>query len=184
MRRLLLLLLLAACTKEAPVTTEAVKPVTPAAPAVERARELVASSAELSEFQFTNAAWTTPVAAASMSAPVRTESRDLAKAGWIALDANGDVALNARSRGDKRFLMRPNGLLDVVPLAKKKMGEVTSVRKNDDGTVSVDFHWTWVPNEVGQAFRDGAVRDRLTAPHESRATLIWDGTAWIVLGIQ
>jgi len=188
MHRLLLVLLFAACTaactKEAPVVTEAPKPVTPAAPTAERARELIASSAELGEHQFTNAGWTTPVAASSMSAPVRAEANDLANAGWIALDAKGDVSLNAKSRGDKRFLMRPNGLLDVVPLAKKEMGEVTSVHKNDDGTVNVNFHWTWVPNAVGTSFRSGPVHDRLAVPQESRATLMWDGTAWMVLGIQ
>jgi hypothetical protein len=184
MRRLLLVLLLAACTAEKPVKTEAPKPATPAPPSAAQARDLIANSSELGEHEFTSAGWTAPVAGSSMSAPVRAEAHDLAAAGWIAIDENGDVSLNAKSRSDKRFLLRPNGLLDVVPLAKKEMGDILTVEKTEDGMVGVDFKWKWVPNEVGAAFRTGPVHDRLAAPHQSRAALMWDGTGWMVLKIQ
>ncbi len=184
MRRLLIaLLLLAACAAEKPATTETTKPATPAPPSVAQARDLLANSAEFSEHEFTNAGWTAPVAGASMSAPVRAEARDLATAGWISLDEKGDLFLTAKSRGDKRFLLRPNGLIDIVPLAKKEMGDVTRVEKNEDGTVGVEFSWKWIPNEVGTAFRAGPVHDRFTAAHQSRATLMWDGTSWMILKI-
>lgn len=184
MRRLLLaLLFLAACTAEKPAPPEAQKPVAPPPPSVAQARELLASSAELGEHEFTNAGWTAPVAGSSMSAPVRAEARDLANAGWIALDEKGDLSLTAKSRGDKRFLLRPNGLIDIVPLAKKEMGEVSSVEKNADGTAGVEFTWKWIPNEVGSAFRSGPVHDRFAAAHQSRATLMWDGTGWMILKI-
>jgi hypothetical protein len=182
---LLLIVLVMACSAEQPATTEsAPKPATPAPPTAQQARDLIAGSAEFSEHEFTNAGWTTPVAHSSMSAPVQIEARDLAAAGWIELDEKGDVALSPRSRYDKRFLLRPNGLLDVVPLAKKEMGDVLAVRKNPDGTTGVDFNWKWIPNEVGTAFRTGPVHDRFAVPHESRATLIWDGTNWTVLKIE
>ena len=71
-----------------------------------------------------------------MSAPVRQSVRELADAGWLAVDGAGDVTLTAKSRNDRRFLLRSNGLLDIVPLAKKEMGTVQSVQANEDGTVA------------------------------------------------
>jgi hypothetical protein len=179
------LTVLAACTAEEPAKPQAAqKPAAPALPTAQQARDVIASSAELGEHEFTNAGWTTPVANLSMSAPVRAEARQLADAGWLELDPKGDVALSPRARYDKRFLLRANGLLDVVPLAKKEMGDVLAVRRNDDGTAGIDFNWRWVPNEVGKAFLSGPVHDRFALPHESRATLMWDGTRWTVLKID
>jgi hypothetical protein len=159
-------------------------PATLPPPAADQARELVAGSAEFGEYEFTNAGFTTPVSGASMSEPVRQSVRDLAAAGWLTIDPAGDVALSDKSRTDKRFLLRANGLLDIVPLAKKEMGKVTNVSANPDGTASVDFTWRWIPNEVGSAFKTGLVHDRFAAEQDGRATLIWDGTAWSVLKIE
>lgn len=187
-RALAILLLLAACKAESPATTTsaaAPKPAAPAPPSAQQAHDLIANSGELAEHQFTNAGWTTPVARSSMSAPVRAEAQQLASAGWIALDEKtGDVMLTDKSRSDKRFLLRENGLLDVVPLAKKEMGDVSDVHRNDDGTVAVKFNWKWIPNEVGAVFKTGQVHDRFSTPHESTATLMWDGSAWSVLKIE
>jgi hypothetical protein len=119
-----------------------------------------------------------------MSEPVRQSVKELVAAGWLDLDPAGNVALTDKSRNDKRFLLRPNGLLDIVPLAKKEMGEVTSVRANDDGTARVDFTWRWIANEVGSSFKTGLVADRFAAPQDGAATLIWDGTTWSVLKIE
>jgi hypothetical protein len=175
---------LAACGGEAPSTaTGAPKAQTPPPPSVAEAQTMIGGSAELGEFEFTNAAFTTPVDLKLASEPVRISAKELADAGWISIDA-GQVTLNAKSRDDKRFLMRANGILDVVPLAKKEMGEVTAVHANADGTATADFAWRWVANEVGSAFKTGALHDRFATPRTSKATLIWDGSTWSVLKID
>jgi hypothetical protein len=185
-RFLLALVLLTACRgAEEPATTSSA-PATPSKqppPTIAEAREMIGSSAELSEFEFTNAAFTTPVELANASEPVRASAKELAAAGWISVDG-GRVALTGKSRGDKRFLMRDNGILDVVPLAKKEMGDVTAVHANPDGTATADFTWKWVANEVGTAFKTGALYERYSTPRSSKATLIWDGTSWSVLKIE
>lgn len=190
MKRLLAVLLLfaAACTSEKPAIADAdateTKPAAPAPPSPEQARDLIANSADFGEYEFTNAGFTLPVSGAAMSEPARVAAKELAVAGWLALEGTGDIALTDKSRADKRFLLRPNGLLDIVPLAKKEMGAVTAVRPNDDGTVTVDFAWRWIANEVGTAFRTGLVHDRFAAPQDGRATLMWNGTAWTILKIE
>jgi len=190
MKRLLAVLLLfaAACTSEKPAIADAdatgTKPAAHAPPSPEQARDLIANSADFGEYEFTNAGFTLPISGAAMNEPQRATAKELAAAGWLALDTNGDVALTVKSLPDKRFLLRPNGLLDVVPLAKKEMGSVTAVRPNDDGTVMVDFTWRWLPNEVGAAFTTGLVHDRFAAEQDGRATLMWDGTAWTIVKIE
>jgi hypothetical protein len=184
-----LLLLLAACggSDEKPIADQSATTATassPPPPSAQRARDLIANSAELGEYEFTNAGFTTPVSGATMSEPVRQSVKELAAAGWLALDPTGDVALTEKSRNDKRFLLRPNGLLDVVPLAKKEMGDVTAVRANPDGTATVDFTWRWIANEVGAAFKTGLVHDRFATQQDGKATLMWDGTKWSVLKIE
>lgn len=163
-------------------TTTAAAAKTPTPPNAAEARELIAKSPELSEHQFTNAGWTVPTNPSSMSAPLREEARDLAAAGWISFGS--EIGLTDKSGADKRFVLRPNGLLDVVPLAKKEMGEVIATRNNADGTVAADFDWKWVPNEVGASFRKGPIHDRFAAPQRSTATLMWDGTSWMILKIE
>lgn len=184
------LVLLAACggSDEKPIsdqsTAAAAKAAPPMPPSPQQAREQIASSAEFGEYEFTNAGFTTPVSGATMSAPVRQSVRELAQAGWLELDPAGDVALTDKSRSDKRFLLRPNGLLDIVPLAKKEMGDVTAVRRNADNTVTVDFTWRWIANEVGASFKTGLEHDRFAAQQDGRATLMWDGTGWMILKIE
>ncbi|HEX7828462.1 MAG TPA: hypothetical protein VF787_02340 [Thermoanaerobaculia bacterium] len=178
-------LVLAACKAEQPAATatESAKPTTPPPPSIAETKELIANSATLGEFEFTNAAFTTPVNLATASEPVRASAKELAAAGWISTDG-GTVALTEKSRGDKRFLMRENGILDVVPLAKKEMGDVTAVTPNPDGTASADFTWHWAANEVGKTFKTGMLAERYATPRTSKATLIWDGTSWSVLEIK
>jgi hypothetical protein len=188
-RMLLILLLTAACSSEKPAIADAeasktARPATPAAPTVPQARELIASSADFGEYEFTNAGFTLPVSGAAMNEPTRASAKELAAAGWLAMDTNGDISLTDKSRSDKRFLLRPNGLLDIVPLAKKEMGEVSGVRPNDDGTVTVDFTWRWIANEVGSAFRTGPIYDHFAAQQDGRATLMWDGSAWTIVKIE
>jgi hypothetical protein len=87
--------------------------------------------------------------------------------------------MKMKAMDDKRFILRENGLLDVVPLAKKEMGEVSAVRMNPDDTATADFTWTWVPNEVGSLFPE-----KYAGTHAARATFIWDGTSWSMLKIE
>jgi hypothetical protein len=184
---LVLPLTLSGCTSEEEPTNTNPAPQTAAttrpAPTRQEAREIIANSAELGQHEFTDAAVSLPIAGSSMSAPARDEARQLAAGGWISIDGAGDIMLTDKSRSDKRFLLRPNGLLDVVPLAKKEMGEVTDVSTNDDGTVRVDFTWRWIPNEVGSAFTSGAVHERYTATHNASATLMWNGSEWTMISI-
>jgi hypothetical protein len=180
-------LLLAACSNESapPTTTAAEKaPATPPAPDAQQAKALIEASPALAEHEFTNAAVSLPVSGAVMSEPLRVQAKQLAAAGWIAFDPAGDIMLSDKSRDDKRFLLRPNGILDIVPLAKKQMGDVTAVRPNPDGTVAADFSWKWLPNEVGSAFTSGVMYDRFAATHDATATFMWDGTAWTVLKVD
>ncbi|HUR80085.1 MAG TPA: hypothetical protein VM733_04935 [Thermoanaerobaculia bacterium] len=184
-RALAVLFLLAACSREKPIEQAApAKPSAPPPPSAAQARQLIAASADFGEFEFTNAGYTTPTSGVAMNQPQRATARELAQAGWLTLDNTGDIALSEKSRSDKRFLLRPNGLLDIVPLAKKEMGDVTAVHANPDNTVTVDFTWRWIANEVGQAFRTGVVHDRFAAPQDGKATLIWDGSQWTVLKFE
>jgi len=187
----LALLLLAACSSEEPATTTTAastsaqqEPQTPPPPTAQQARETIAKSGDLGQFEFTNAAISVPVAGSSMNEPTRNLVKQLAAAGWVALDGHGDLMLTDKSRSDKRFLLRENGLLDVVPLAKKEMGDVTAVRQNPDGTVTADFNWKWIPNEVGASLKSGPEHDRYAAPHTARASLMWNGTEWTVVTID
>ena len=180
----LLVLLLAACAKETPIVEETKKPTTPPPASAAEAREMIAASAEFGDHEFTDAGFSLPVSGAAMSEPAKIAARELAAAGWLAIDGAGDLSLTGKSRSDKRFILRPNGLLDLVPLAKKEMGNVTAMRTNPDGTAEADFDWRWIPNDVGASFKTGVVHDRLAAPQQATATLIWDGTKWSVLSIR
>lgn len=184
-RAIVILMLLAACSKEeTPIEASKPAPSAPPPPTAPAARDLIANAAEFGEYEFTNAGYTTPVSAAMMNEPARVTAKELAADGWLALDGTGDIALTDKSRNDKRFLLRPNGLLDIVPLAKKEMGEVQNVTANPDGTAFVDFTWRWLPNEVGQSFKTGLVHERFAAQQDGRATLMWDGATWSVLKIE
>jgi hypothetical protein len=135
---------------------------------------------EFGEYEFTEAAYSMPVAHAVMNDPARAAARDLANAGWVAIDGAGDVMLTDKARSDKRFILRPNGILDIVPLAKKEMGTVEAVRANPDGTVSADFTWRWIANEVGTAF----LRNKYEGTHNATASLLWNGSEWTILKIS
>jgi hypothetical protein len=184
-----LVTLFAACSSEEPAatntSTSAAQTSTPAAPpTAQQAREIVAKSGEFAQHEFTNAAVSLPVAGSNMNEPTREQAKQLAAAGWLEFDGAGDIMLTDKSRSDKRFLLRENGLLDVVPLAKKEMGNVTAVRPNPDGTVNADFTWRWIPNEVGTTFTSGPVHDRFTATHNATANLMWNGTEWTLITVE
>ena len=175
-------LLLVACGQEQPATTTTTQITAPqmTPPGADDARKIIESSPELGDFQFTDAGYSLPVSHSTMNDPQKTAARDLAKAGWIKLDGAGDVTLSDKARTDKRFLLRPNGILDIVPLAKKEMGEVQAVRANPDGTAAADFTWRWIANEVGSAF----LRTQFEGTRNATATLLVENGEWKVLKID
>ena len=181
MKRLIAIaLLLTACGSEpAPPPAPPAKPQTPSAPTADAARDLIANAGVFGEHEFTHAAYSLPLEKSLRNAPSNAAAARLAKAKWISLDGDGSVSLTSKAQSDKRFLLRPNGILDIVPLAKKEMGQVTAVRPNPDGTVTADFTWTWTPNEIGALFPD-----RYASTQNAAATLMWDGTGWAVVGVR
>lgn len=189
-RAIAILLLLTACgSKEPAATNESTAADSAAAtaakpPTAEEARAMIEKSSEFSQHEFTFAAVSMPVAASASTQTSRTIANQLRDGGWLSFDSMGDLMLTEKSRSDKRFILRENGLLDVVPLAKKEMGNVEGVRTNPDGSVSVDFTWKWVPNEVGQSFTTGPIHDRFAAPQNARASLMWNGTEWVMLSVE
>ena len=184
-RTLIALALLAACSSEQPAPTNTDSAPAPAAapPTAAQARAIIDKSSEFSQHEFTNASVSFPVAGSSMSEPTRALAKQLADAGWLAFDGAGDIMLTDKSRNDKRFLLRENGLLDVVPLAKKELGAVTTVRQNPDGSVNADFTWRWIPNEVGTAFKQGVMHDRFAATQNATANLMWNGSEWTMITV-
>ena len=185
---LLILASLAACgapEQKPPSPSRAAEaPKPPPAPAAAAAQQLIAASPEFSEYEFTNAGTSLPLKRRDMNEPALALAKELAAAGWIRRDGDGNVVLAGKASSDKRWLVRPNGFVDIVPLAKKELRGVTAVHADPGGKPTVDFDWAWVPNEIGSAIRTGLVHDRFAAPQKARATLAWDGTRWIVLKIE
>lgn len=181
-----LAVLAVACGGESPqpATTSSAPPAAPPPPTADQARTLIAAAPEFGDFEFTNAAFTLPLQRSAMNEPQRAATKDLAKAGWIALDGD-TLKLTGKSEHDKRFLLRPNGTLDIVPLAKKELDGVTSIVTGSEGPV-VTFTWKWLPNEIGTAFRSGPVAEHLAGTQTAKATLLWDASAgaWVVLRIE
>jgi hypothetical protein len=147
-------------------------------PSPDDAARIVSGSAEFSDYQFTRAAFTLPVQESAMTPEVRETSRALAKAGWIGIDGDGNVVLTGKAKSDKRFLLRQNGFLDIVPMAKKEFLAVDAVHGNPEGEPLVDFRWRWVPNEIG-----ALTASRYEGEHLAIAALLWDGSQWTVLRI-
>lgn len=146
-------------------------------PSMEDAARVVSASPEFSDYQFTRAAFTLPVKEEAMTPEVRTVSKALAKNGWIGIDGDGNVILTGKAKADKRFLLRQNGFIDIVPMAKKEFLGVTAVHVNPEGQPLIDFRWKWVPNEIG------ALTNRYSGEQLAIATLLWDGSEWAVLRI-
>lgn len=180
-------LFLLACTGEqsttstAPQTSTAQPALTPPTP--QQAREIIEPSPEYSDFQFTWTAYSIPLRKSMMNDATKQTAKELESAGWIEFQRD-DLIPSIKASKDKRFIVRPNGFMDIVPLAKKEFGEVTSVNPLPDGNVAAEFNWKWIRNEVGQSFKTGPVRDRFAAPHVGRATLMPNQGKWEVLIIE
>ena len=178
-----LLFLLLACGEGATETATATAPPSTPPPTAVEAKELIARSQPFGDFQFTDATWTFRTDAPLTHETQLAMARDLEKAGWLRVNENR-VELTDKSRGDKRFVLRPNGTLDLVPLARKELLEVTSVEPTADGATAT-ITWRWIPNEVGDSVTSGPLRERFDETHTARVTMqrgsdgweVWDVTA-------
>jgi hypothetical protein len=181
MRHVALLTLLAAvaCAKaEAPAPPAAAAKAALAPPSAEQAKSLIADSPELGDHQFTDASYTLPVKTAAMNEPAKLAAKDLAAAGWLHITGDA-VVLAEKSKSDKRILVRPNGVIDFVPLAKKELVSIDGVHANGHD-VAVSLTWTWLPNDLGKSFHHPPVANRFAAPKHATATLIPEGDHWTV----
>ena len=185
MRKILLVaLVLVACEKHAASTAVAPPKAGPqrrSLPSAADALAIIEKSSDFGELDFTQTAVTIPLKKSAMNAPQLDNAKQLAAAGWLKFDGD-DVALT-KGKDDPRFNVRGNGFIDVVPVAKKKMGTASNVRPSADGC-DADFTWEWVPTEVGGAFKHGPVADMFAKTHNSIATLMWDGANWTMLRIK
>jgi hypothetical protein len=159
-------------------------PTAPTAPTPSAAQQLISSSAEFSEYEFTNAGTSLPLKKRDMNEPALALAKDLARDGWIRRDGDGNAVLSEKASSDRRWLVRPNGFVDIVPLAKKEITGVTAVHDDPAGRPTVDFDWRWIPNEIGAAIRTGVVHDRFASAQHAVATLGWDGSQWTVGKIE
>jgi hypothetical protein len=175
--------LLFACGKQTPSTAVAPAKAAPkrACPSAADTQAIIEKSSDFGELDFTQTAVTIPVTKSAMNAPQLDNAKQLAAAGWLKFDSD-NVAL-IKGKDDPRFNVRGNGFIDVVPVAKKKMETASNVRQSADGC-DADVAWQWEPTEVGGAFKHGPVFDMFAKPHNSTATLMWDGANWTMLRIK
>jgi hypothetical protein len=177
--------LVVGCQKEAPAAKTAAPAGAPAphrgCPGAGDAQGIIEKSSDFGELDFTHTAVTIPVRKSAMNAPQLDNAKQLAAAGWLKFD--GDNVALIKGKDDPRFNVRGNGFIDVVPVAKKKMGTASNVRQSADGC-DADFTWEWEPTEVGGAFKHGPVAEMFAKPHNSVATLMWDGANWTILRVK
>ena len=114
----------------------------------------------------------------------RRTVQELREAGWLAVDGDGNAVLTERAKSDKRFLVRSNASLDIVPLAKKEIVTFSAPQPLPDGKVQVAIDWRWLPNEIGSALKSGLVAQVFAKPHRAKATLMASDGGWTVLMIE
>jgi len=158
-------------TPSAPPTVETKQATLVAPPSPETAAETIANAPEFSEYKFTRAAYSLPMPGSMLKGPALEAAQDLEKTGWILLDPAGNIVIAGKSVNDKRFIVRDNGSLDIVPLARKEFVSVEATGHDDEGDVTIDFTWRWVPNEVAQAFERGRIATRFEGEQRARATI-------------
>lgn len=114
----------------------------------------------------------------------RRTVQELREAGWLAIDGDGNAVLTERAKNNKRFLVRSNASLDIVPLAKKEIVAVSAPQLLPDGKAQVTIDWRWLPNEIGSALKTGLVAQVFAKPHRAKAMLMASDGAWTVLIIE
>lgn len=186
----LLVLMLPACSPgeekaaEPATATETAAAEAPPPPTTAEAKELIENSSAFSDYQFTNAAFSLPLQRTRFNEVTRAAADELQAAGWIRFEGD-EVVLETKAKEDPRWLVRPNGFVDIVPIAKKTLTEVTGIRPQPDGTLKANLCWNWIPNEVGTAFKSGMVRERFEATHCAIALLQpGDEGQWEVLLVE
>jgi hypothetical protein len=177
--------MLIGCGGEKASTEAPVAPAKPlvALPSTDVAGEVVSKSQEFSEYMFTQAAYSLPMQGSQLRGAAREAAEDLEKAEWVVIDPGGNLVISGKSVGDKRFIPRDNGSLDIVPLARKEFASVDGVGHDDAGDVTVDFTWRWLPNEIAQSFERGAIATRYIGDRKARATIYPTRSGWNVLRI-
>ncbi|HEU5163650.1 MAG TPA: hypothetical protein VFV54_10925 [Thermoanaerobaculia bacterium] len=169
-------------TESVQANETAAAPAAAPLPSADAAKALIAESPEFGDYEFsTGSSFSLPLDTSKFNEPARAGAANLEKGGWIRI-AGGRVVL-AKGEGDKRFLVRPNGYLDIVPLAKKELLEVSGVRKTTEGA-EADIAWKWIPNEVGAAFTSGPVKERFDATHHAIVKMRDFGSGWVVMLIE
>jgi hypothetical protein len=179
----MLLVFAVACGGEKHAATSAApaKKTPPKLPTAAAAQQLIESSSDFGQLEFDSTAVTLPMKKSAMSQLQLESAKQLQAAGWLKF--NGDDLELTKGKDDARFNVRGNGFMDVVPVAKKKLGTVSNVRPSPDGA-DADVTWQWEPTEVGTAFKSGEVSKMFGTEKHSVATFIWDGTNWSVLHIR
>lgn len=163
----------------APAAAPAVAPPTKA-----EATQIVGDSAEWSDYQFTYSSWSFQLGTPVAHPTTRQLVDDLVVAGWLRMTKGGVVELTERAKTDKRFLVRANNSLDIVPMAAKELVGVTSIKSEPDGAARAEVRWKWVPNDVGASFRSGFIKERYDAPQVAVATLERANGAWRVRKVE
>lgn len=186
---LLIVIGFASCAKKEPTTSETnvstpAETQTPATPppTIEAARTFLESSEAFGDYQFTLASVSLPMKRSRLNDVTRPTVDDLTRAGWLR-DRGDEIALSEKAEKDKRFLVRPNGFLDIVPLAKKELMTVDAVGNDAPGSPTIDFKWRWIPNDVAQSFH-GDLAARFSTTYHARATLFFTQDGWDVLRIE
>jgi hypothetical protein len=181
---LLFLCLTLACGGSERVETPpaAAKPAV-ALPTAAEAKAIIEQAAEFPDFQFTYASWSVPLKKEALNEATKKTVEELRGGGWLAYDGDGNVILTDKARNDKRFLVRSNDTLDVVPLAKKELLAVTAVEPKGEEVVAA-FEWKWIPNEIGALLKSGLLAQQYAATHHARATLMQSEGKWIVQIIE
>jgi hypothetical protein len=141
------------------------------APPMDVAAATVSNAPEFSEYKFTRAAYSLPMQASMLKGAALEAAEDLEKAEWVFLDPAGNLILTTKAESDKRFIPRDNGSLDIVPLARKEFVGVDGLGRDDEGDVTIDFTWRWVPNEIATAFTRGGIATRFEGDQKARATI-------------
>lgn len=185
---ILLLAFLVACGGEKTETTQpaagsqasasksSLPPPTPT-----EAKDIIANSAEWSDFMFTSGTWTIPTSTAGMHEKTKAMTDQLVDAGWIRYEQS-EVILTDKGFNDKRFVMRPNNVIDIMPLATKSILDVTKIEPGDEP--KVHFTWRWKPNEIGASLESGMFADRFAKTFKATATLYRVKDKWSVFSVR
>lgn len=110
--------------------------------------------------------------------------QELRAAGWLAVDGSGNAILTEKAKNDRRFLVRTNQSLDIVPLAKKEITSTSAPQSLPDGNVQLTVDWRWVPNDAGAALKSGLARQVFDTPQQAKATLMPAEGGWTVYLIE